>query len=318
MSKHKTFLKKWLCCVFICTALTSIMWGCAVAPRKLFIKDISASFDECTIISTKTEKPVSFEDLITDLSRVQIIYLGEKHNDPAHHEIQLRVIKTLFKANQNIAVGMEMFDRTYRQVLSLWSAGELDQAEFLKKVHWYANWKFDFVLYKDIIDFIKKNNIRLVGLNLPPHIPRKIAIGGIESLSNDEKKHLPKKITTSNADHRAYVEQVFKQHHVKGMDNFEFFYTAQCVWEDTMAESVAMNLEDDQMIVMAGNGHIIHKFGIPDRAFSRTGASFRTITLTPAGSEAELSFADYIWVTQVTQKHKKKIRRFSEKYEKGE
>jgi uncharacterized iron-regulated protein len=296
---HKTFLIKWLFCLLICSALTSTIWGCAVAPRKLIIKDISASFDESTIISTKTGKPVSFEELITDLSHVKVIYLGEKHNDPAHHEIQLRVIRTLFKANQNIAVGMEMFDHTYQQVLNLWSAGKLDQAEFLKRVHWYANWKFDFVLYKDIIDFIKKSNIRLVGMNLPPHIPRKIAIGGIDSLSNDEKKHLPEKIDTSNPDHRAYVEKVFNQHNVKGIESFEFFYTAQCVWEDTMAESVAINLKDDQMIVLTGNGHIIRKFGIPDRAFNRTGSSFRTIMLIPAGSEAELSFADYIWVTQV-------------------
>jgi uncharacterized iron-regulated protein len=63
----------------------------------------------------------------------------------------------------------------------------------------------------------------------------------------------------------AYLEQVFNQHHVKEIESFEFFYTAQCVWEDTMAESVALNLEDDQMIVRTGNGHIIRKFGIPDR-----------------------------------------------------
>ena len=73
-----------------------------------------------------------------------------------------------------------------------------------------------------------------------------------------------------------------------------------------MAESMALNLEDDQMIVRAGNGHIIRKFGIPDRAFNRTGSSFRTIVLIPAGSEAELSFADYIWETQLNQKRKKR------------
>jgi hypothetical protein len=37
-----------------------------------------------------------------------------------------------------------------------------------------------------------------------------------------------------------------------------------------------------------------------------------------AGSKAELSFANYIWVTQVNQKCKKRMRRFSEKHEKVE
>ena len=57
------------------------------------------------------------------------------------------------------------------------------------------------------------------------------------------------------------------------------------------------------MVVLVGNGHIIRKFGIPDRAFDRTGACFRTLLLAPAGSKAKLSFADYIWVTPPIKKH---------------
>ncbi len=289
--------KKRLWSVFLCTALMSLMWGCAMAPKKLFIKDLSKSFDEGTIISAKNGMPISFEDLITDLSSVRIIYIGEIHTDTAHHKIQLKVIKELFKKHPNIIVGMEMFDHTYKKILDLWSAGELDKKTFLKKVHWYANWKFDFRLYSDVLDFIKEKKIRLVGMNIPSHIPPKISIGGIESLSEDEKKHLPRKINTSNTAHRAYMEQVFKHHHIRGRENFDNFYMAQCVWEDAMAESIARNLKDNIMVALVGNGHIKNKFGIPDRAFSRTGAAFRTIYPAPAGTKAELSFADYIWVT---------------------
>ena len=37
--------------------------------------------------------------------------------------------------------------------------------------------------------------------------------------------------------------------------------------------------------------------GIPNRAFARTHAPFKTIYLAPVGGEAELSWADYLWVT---------------------
>jgi len=69
------------------------------------------------------------------------------------------------------------------------------------------------------------------------------------------------------------------------------------VWEDAMAEMIAQNLKNDVMVVLAGNGHIQFKYGIPDRAYKRTGASFRTIYLAPAGDVVELDIADYIWVT---------------------
>ena len=72
------------------------------------------------------------------------------------------------------------------------------------------------------------------------------------------------------------------------------------MWNSTkaMAEAIAANLNDGVMVVLAGNGHIQYKYGIPDRAFKRTNAAFRTIYLEPVGSEIKRNIADYIWVTQ--------------------
>jgi len=308
-NQHETTMidkRRWWWRVFLCVAGLSILWGCTVLPKKLYIKDISRSFEEGTIISAKTGMSVSLGDLMADLAGVRVIYVGEQHTDPAHHSVQLRVIKELFRKHPNVSVGMEMFDRTYQPVLDLWSAGKLDRKAFLEKVHWYANWRFDYDLYSDIFDFIKENKIRLVALNIPSHIPPKIREGGIENLSIDEKKHLPAKINTSNAKHREYVEPMFKHHPFSKRVNFDYFYLAQCVWEDTMAESIAVNLKGEIMVVLAGNGHIIRKFGIPDRAYTLTMVPFRTLYPISAGSRAELDYADYIWVTPSHKKGKKK------------
>jgi uncharacterized iron-regulated protein len=269
-----------------------------VAPKQLYIKDLSKSFEEGTIVSGKTGLPVSFEELLADVSQSRVIYVGENHRQMNHHEIQLKIIKAVFDQHPTMTVGMEMFDHSYHYVLDLWSDGQLYQKSFLEKTHWSYNWNFDFDLYSDILIFVKENQIRLVGLNIPSHIQRKIARGGIESIFGDDKKHLPEKIDLSNTAHRAYVEKVYKRHHHMGeLDNFEYFYMAQCVWEDAMAEAIAENLNDAVMVVLAGNGHIQYKYGIPDRVFHRTAAPFRTIYLATVGSEVELGIADYIWVT---------------------
>jgi uncharacterized iron-regulated protein len=293
------FGKRQRCYLFGLTILL-FLWGCAVAPiKKLTIQDTGQSFAEGVIISTKLGKPVSFEELLADLNSCRIVYIGEKHTNVAHHRIQLEVIQAIFKKHPNLAVGMEMFDHTYQDVLDMWSAGELDQKDFLKKSHWYANWRFDFSLYREIMEFIKEHHIRLVALNIPSYIPPKIREGGIDNLRADEKKHLPQQIDTSKTAHRDYLQNVFDahKHHFKGEVEFENFYTAQCVWEDAMAEAIAQNLNNDVMVVLAGNGHIQFKYGIPDRAYERTGASFRTIYPASAGDEVELDIADYIWVT---------------------
>ena len=298
-----TIFPGWMGMALVYIICGSIFFGCATASKKLEIKDIPETFLPGTIISTKTGKPVSFEALVSELAKVQVIYIGEQHTNSHHHDIQLKVIRELFQMDPQIKIGMEMFDRTYQPILDQWSNGKMDRLQFLQKTHWYANWKFKFELYHEILDFIKERRIHLVGLNIPFHIPRKIATGGIRSLSADDTKHLPQHIDTSNAFHRAYVKEVFKNHLVRGRENFEFFYMAQCVWEEIMAESIALNLKGGRMIVLAGNGHIIKKFGVPDRAYHHTRAAFKTIYPASSGSVAERSYADYIWVTPGDKKH---------------
>jgi uncharacterized iron-regulated protein len=284
--------------IILCILYSIFLWSCAVAPtKKLLIKDTAQSFEEGTIISTKVHRTITFEELLSELDCCGIIYVGEDHTNYDHHKIQLEIIQAIFKKHPNMAVGMEMFARSDQNVLDLWSAGKLDQKEFLRKTHWYANWRYHFSLYQGILDFIKETHLRFVGLNIPFDIPAKIRVGGIENLSDCEKRYLPAEIDTSNTAHRDYLRNVFTQHHFKGEVEFEDFYMAQSVWEDAMAEAIGQNLKDNVMVVLTGNGHIQFNYGIPDRAFQRTGVSFRTIYLAPAGDEVALDVADYIWVS---------------------
>ena len=300
--KNKMMIRnaKLPCCLILFTTILISLWGCAVTPQKLNIKGKPDAFGEGTIISTQKSAAVSFGELLEDLQSSRVVYVGEKHTSQEDHRIQLEVIQALFQKFPNLAVGMEMFDHTYQDVLDQWSAGQLDQKDFIQRVHWYANWRYDFSLYKDILDFIKDNHLRLVGLNIPNHIPPKIREGGIENLRDDEKDHLPPQLELSNIAHRDYVQKVFEAHghHFKGEVEFDNFYAAQVVWEDGMAAAVAENLNNDMMVILAGNGHIQFKYGIPDRAYKLTGAAFTTIYPATTGAEVEPDIADYVWVTK--------------------
>jgi uncharacterized iron-regulated protein len=271
--------------------------GCSGRLKNPMINETATSFQPGSIISGKTGILVSFETLMADLDTVPVIYVGESHTNAEHHQIQLKILESLFSRFPALTVGMEMFDHTYQPLLNEWSSGNLEEEIFLQKVHWYANWRYDFGLYRNILTFIKTNHIPLIGLNLPFHIPPKISVGGLESLSEEDKEHLPKEIDTSDDAHREYVRDIFSHHHIPGRDNFDYFYEAQCVWEDTMADTIARHLSSGKMLVLAGNGHILRKFGIPNRAFKRTKAEYRTLYIAEAGGDIELSAADYIWIS---------------------
>ncbi len=290
----------------VCAALTAaVLIGCTAGPKQTILKDTDVLFDPGTIISAKTGNPVGFEQLLADLKSVRLVYIGESHTNRSHHQIQLEIINALSEAVSDLSVGMEMFDFTYQSVLDQWSAGQLEEDEFIEKVHWYANWRYPFELYRGILETIRDNRIPLVGLNIPFHIPSKVRIGGLESLTDSDAAFLPSEIDTTDAAHRAYVEPVFRQHSFGGGAAFEYFYQAQCLWEETMADTIDRNMSAGTMVVLAGNGHIIYKFGIPERAFRRNRLPYRTIYLATAGREIELAFADYIWITPATEKSRR-------------
>jgi len=240
--KSRFHLRAWLLWVFI-----MILGGCAGSVPRLHLAGTDMSFQEGTIISTQKRSPVTFSEMISDLRTVSVIYIGETHTDPLHHDIQLRIIRALFRETPDLAVGMEMFDQSYQPVLIQWSKGILDKDTFLRKVHWYANWRYNFDLYASIMEFIQSNRLPLFGLNIPFHIPPRIAVGGLENLSHADREFIPEKIDTTNSAHRAYLEKIFKHHRLKGRDRFDDFYMTQCVWEETMAETIARHLKKGKM-----------------------------------------------------------------------
>jgi uncharacterized iron-regulated protein len=249
-----------------------------------------------TIIDTRSGASVAVEEMLREAGTARVVYVGEQHTSAAHHEAQLRVIRALHAAGAQLAIGMEMFDRSYQPVLDLWSQGALDEEEFLRRTHWYANWRFDYALYRDILAFARSEGIPLVALNLPFNIPPKIRVGGIETLSAYEKAFLPLDIDTGVAPHREFAEKIFAQHGFKNT-RFEDFYMAQCVWDEAMADAAAASMPTGLMVILAGNGHIQYKYGIPERLHRRTGLSYRTIYPVSAGAPIDLAIADYIWVT---------------------
>ncbi|MCF8026716.1 MAG: ChaN family lipoprotein, partial [Desulfobacteraceae bacterium] len=254
-----------------------------------------------TIISAAASGTISFEQMIDDLADAGVVYVGETHTRDKDHEIQLKILRALHQRHPGLCVGMEMFSRPYQHVLDKWSARSLETKTFIRRVHWYANWKFDFDLYADLLEFIREHRVPLYGLNIAFHVPPKVAAGGLDSLLPEDAARLPARIDLSDSAHREYVREVFKGHQHRRLSNrqyeFEHFYQAQVLWEEVMAETVSDVRENRFMLVFAGNGHITHDFGIPARARRRTGIQFRTVMPIAAGSQTELSAADYLWIT---------------------
>jgi uncharacterized iron-regulated protein len=259
-------------------------------------------------LNTATEAPVpalaeaatgaqaDLPEMVRSLDGNKVVYIGESHNNDWHHAFQARVVKALFERDPKLMIGMEMFQRPYQPFLDQFVAGEISEEEMLAKTEYFTRWKWDWRYYRPIALFAREHGLPIIALNAPGETNRKVARGGLESLTPDERKWIAREIDTSIEAHRKYVEEVFNGHPMGGMIKFENFYASQCLWEDTMAESVADAIAarpGHRMAVIVGSGHVRHRFGIPVRADKR-GAAPSTVLV---GMDLEPDLGDWLYYT---------------------
>jgi aminopeptidase N len=234
--------------------------------------------EQAAAIDLSTLKTLS--DMIDGAVGKKIVYVGEYHDRFSHHTVELDVIKGLYMKDQKLAVGMEMFQRPFQKTLDDYIKGIIDEREFLKKTEYFKRWGFDYNLYKPILDFARTKKIPVVALNLRREITEKVSKGGMDSLSEEERKEIPQQMDFSDGEYRDHLMEVFEQHKSKEEMDFDFFYESQVLWDETMAMSIDEYLlknPDHYMVVIAGGGHVSYGSGIPKRAFRRNGFAYTII-----------------------------------------
>jgi uncharacterized iron-regulated protein len=233
-----------------------------------YVPQISAG--EMRVFRVSDGKTVSFGQMIDDIKKAKLIFVGETHDNKLHHRLQLDVIRKLHDLKIPIAVGLEMFTAENQDVLDQWIRGELSEDNFIKA--YYANWNFPWPLYGDIFLYAKDNKIPLIGLNIPPEISQKVARSGFSSLTKGELEKLPPEMGC--AVDRKYMEFIRRAYAMHGHRDKQFLYfcEAQLLWDQSMAQNLLAFIgrnPDKMVVVLTGNGHA-WKRGIPEQILMRS------------------------------------------------
>jgi uncharacterized iron-regulated protein len=244
-------------------------------------------------------KALSFSEIMEQITEAKVVYVGEVHNRYEDHLLQLRVIRTLFAQNQNLAIGMEMFSREAQPFLDRYVAGELDEREFLKQSRYFSKWGFDYRLYREIINFARHNKLPIVALNQEKEIVSKVFKEGASALTAEEIAKLPADRDLSIPGYRQRIAEVFAMHGENGYtrEQLNGFFQAQAIWDETMADSVVTFLNanpESRIVVLAGNGHTDKATAIPPRVARRLPTLRQSVIMNNTGGELEQKEADYL------------------------
>src|SRR3954471_18599118 len=84
------------------------------------------------VYDTRQKGPADFEGMLADLTRADVVFVGEQHDDPYTHRLELAVLEGLTRRHQPLVVAMEMFERDVQPALDRYLAGTISEEEFLK------------------------------------------------------------------------------------------------------------------------------------------------------------------------------------------
>jgi uncharacterized iron-regulated protein len=261
----------------------------------------AAALAPAPVSATPVLEPGAMPDLagiIPRLAEKRVVYVGETHDQLAHHLTQLEIIRRLHKLHPRLAIGMEQFQQPFQHVLDDYIAGKLSEREMLRKSEYFRRWRIDYRLYAPILRYAREQQLPVVALNLPVELTDKVAHEGMAALSAAEQAQLPTGIDRSNKTYVQRLRKIYDRHPHNGA-SFERFLDVQLLWDEGMAQRAAGWLAahpDYHMVVLAGSGHLAWGSGIPDRLQRRLPVR-SAIVLNDWNGDLDPGVADFILLT---------------------
>ena len=231
------------------------------------------------ILYLPTGTYVSRTQMLRVATDSRVVYVGETHDNPASHRLELEVLKALdARYPGKTALGMEMFSADQQPLLDRWLAGNISDEQFVRDTGFERSWGWDY--YREILHFAKERHIPVVALNASRRLVRELGHMPVAKLPEADRKQLPQ-MNMDDPYQRALAEAVFSDHGA-GKGHLAAFLRVQTLWDETMASNVARYLESPagehrHMLVMAGGNHVRFGFGIPRRVFRRLPVSYTLV-----------------------------------------
>ncbi len=242
---------------------------------------------------------ISQEQMLSAITDARIIYVGETHDNPASHRLELDVLRAMAERYPGqISLGLEMFNSGQQEALDQWTAGELSDKEFLKNSQWFNNWSMDYAYYRDILNYAREHQIPVIGLNATRELVKQVGRTSFDNLDEEVRARLPE-IDLEDPYQLAMAKAIYADHR-SGKAMLDGFLRIQTLWDETMAENVARVMQEQgpehRMVVMAGGNHVRYGFGIPRRVYRRLPTSYMLVgsreLVVPANKQDKLMNVD--------------------------
>jgi uncharacterized iron-regulated protein len=185
-----------------------------------------------------------FETMGADLARADVVLLGEQHDDANTHRLETAILEGLARRRVAVTLSLEMFERDVQPTLDTYVAGTSAEEDFLKGARPWPRYATD---YRPLVEFAKSQHWPVVAANVPRRIASDVARTGrpaVDSLPSADRRLAASEL---QCPHDGYFDRFAEQMEGHSASDSgaavdsktDRYYWAQCVKDETMAESIA-------------------------------------------------------------------------------
>jgi uncharacterized iron-regulated protein len=216
-------------------------------PKAQAAAPVLYSYVPQRVYDTRQKGFADFEGMLADLTRADVVFVGEQHDDANTHRLELAILEGLMRRHVPLVIAMEMFERDVQAPLDQYLAGTITEEQFLKDARPWPRYATD---YRPIIEFARTHHVPVIASDVPRRIASDVAKSGLSAVDalNGDRRMAARELQcpTTGEYYGRFVEAMGGGHPPSGdpkaadfQQRNDRFYFAQCLKDETMGESIA-------------------------------------------------------------------------------
>lgn len=261
---------------------------------------LTPSYTPHRVYDTRKKQFIDFETLASRLAGADLVFVGEQHDDPATHRMELALLEGIARRRDSVTLALEMFERDVQPLLDRYLGGGATEAELIEGGRPWKNYAGD---YRPLVELARSRGWPVIASNAPRPLASLVSragLAGLDTVSADLRPNAAARLACPEDDYYrkfAAVMGDMASHGPAGSTPDEGrvrltrMYQAQCMKDETMGESVARAWRPGRLVVhYNGAFHSDFKLGTAERARRRAdGATMLVVTALPVSNLDDLS-----------------------------
>lgn len=134
------------------------------------------------LIYTSKGKEIKFSKMLKDVYEADIVFVGELHDNPISHWMELQLTKAMQEnKGKKLVLGAEMFESDNQLIMDEYLEGKISEQNFRNEMRLWKNYETD---YKPLVEFAKSNKLRFIATNIPRRYASIVYKKGLKSLDS--------------------------------------------------------------------------------------------------------------------------------------